>query len=240
MVEISQKTIVIVDDEERLLDALSVLLDSLGCDIELYKCPDVAAQRLINKPWHLLITDQSMPGLTGSDLVRMVAPFYPARPIILMTGGEMPTDVRELLAATLPKPFPPLAELRETVRRALLLGYHSQKKKVLCVDDDNDVLEVIAHLLLAQDVEVQCVNSGVAGLELAKSGNYDLVLTDYKMPDLNGTSLAQQLKLEKPDQDIVMMTAYADSTTLQAAHLVGIRKILHKPLDSGFVSKIWE
>ncbi len=237
------KTIVIVDDEPRLLETLNLLLDGPGIKIEGFTDPYRALDYL-QQSGHcdLLITDQSMPELSGSELVKQVLVQHPQIPVIIMSGGYMPDDMEGQVFAMLPKPFPPLAELRELVARALsqLVKSNSEKRRrVLCVDDDPGVLEALTLMFQAQNIEVECAGSGKAGLSVAATRDFDLVLTDYKMYDLNGATLAQQLKMQKPDQDIVMMTAFYDDLAEEVAKVVGIRKVIEKPFSSAMLKELW-
>lgn len=78
--------IVIVDDEKRMCDSLSVLLEKEGYDVKTYQSSVEAAQSIQNSRLDLLITDIKMPDLSGLDLLKTVKKVDNDIPVILMTG----------------------------------------------------------------------------------------------------------------------------------------------------------
>ena len=94
--------------------------------------------------------------------------------------------------------------LRETAKRPKLLG-----KRILLVDDQRPVRDVISLLLgLDQHTVIEAAN-GAEGLALFKPDHFDLVITDFEMPQMKGNELAARIKRVSPSQPILMITAYA-------------------------------
>ena len=81
------------------------------------------------------------------------------------------------------------------------------KKRVLLVDDDDDLRgELVAQFALYDEFETVDVNSGGAGLEVAKSQAFDMILLDVDMPDMQGTDVAQLIRAAGIATPIVMLT----------------------------------
>jgi CheY-like chemotaxis protein len=77
--------------------------------------------------------------------------------------------------------------------------------KVLCVDDDRQVLSVFCELLEWKGYEVAAVTSGEAALaQIGKA--CDLLIVDYNLPDLNGDAVAEHWKRERPSVPILMVS----------------------------------
>jgi len=82
--------------------------------------------------------------------------------------------------------------------------------KVLVVDDDNLLRECLKMQLTHLGHVVTTAPSGAVVMDLLAKAKYDLVITDYYMPDLRGDELARILKLRYPGLPILMISAYAD------------------------------
>jgi CheY-like chemotaxis protein/predicted regulator of Ras-like GTPase activity (Roadblock/LC7/MglB family) len=85
-----------------------------------------------------------------------------------------------------------------------------ESKRVLIVDDEPNVTVVLAAGLekLGQDYVIETANSGSEALEKVEQTPYALMITDYKMPDLNGLDLAMAVRRVSPSTQVILMTAY--------------------------------
>ncbi|MCP2618993.1 response regulator, partial [Candidatus Aminicenantes bacterium AC-335-A11] len=71
------------------------------------------------------------------------------------------------------------------------------KKKALIIDDEKGVASLFSDILKSNDFEVEIAKDGIEGYNLLKEKDYDLVISDIKMPHLNGKTLYQKIKEEK-------------------------------------------
>lgn len=83
-------------------------------------------------------------------------------------------------------------------------------KNILLVDDDLEVREAIRLLLAIDQHNVTEAGSGQEALRLFAGSSYDLVITDYLMPEMLGDELAHRIKALAPAQPILMITAYLE------------------------------
>lgn len=81
-------------------------------------------------------------------------------------------------------------------------------KRILLADDEPDVREAIKLLLGVDEHTVVGAADGAEALDLFARQQFDLVITDYEMPKLNGDALAFNIKRLSPAQPIIMITAY--------------------------------
>jgi len=79
-------------------------------------------------------------------------------------------------------------------------------KRVLLVDDEESVRVVVAMLLHSLGVAVLTAANGTEALNLYRSESFDLVLTDYGMPQMRGDELARSIKAINPAQRVVVIT----------------------------------
>lgn len=81
---------------------------------------------------------------------------------------------------------------------------------LLCVDDDPMIREIVSTVLERHSKEVVSAEDGKEGLEKFSLKEYDIVITDLKMPILNGQDLIYGIKTIKKNQPILVITAYED------------------------------
>src|SRR5687768_4731478 len=114
--------------------------------------------------------------------------------------------------------------------------------RLLLVDDEPDILETVQSLLEIEfpDVAVTVAPTGEAAMEELRKGRFDLLVTDFRMPGMDGATLAKEAATRWPSMGILMITAYVDTQTLQ-----GIRErapdleVLPKPLSvDQFVARV--
>ena len=110
--------------------------------------------------------------------------------------------------------------------------------KVLLVDDDTQVVQVTGELLINLGYEVKGVTSPVEALSLVKKEEYDLVITDLTMPEINGVDLAEKIKLVKPDIPIVLFSGYSEQFSKNAARKAGIDAYCIKPVSLREISRV--
>ena len=113
-------------------------------------------------------------------------------------------------------------------------------RTVIVVDDEPDIVDAISLLLESKvpDVQVRGTTSAAEALDLTRKGA-DLMLTDFRMPGMNGIELAQRAKALDPALPIVLVTAYPEAALDRRAASAGIGRVLRKPLDPvGFLDAV--
>jgi signal transduction histidine kinase/ActR/RegA family two-component response regulator len=107
------------------------------------------------------------------------------------------------------------------------------KEKVLIVDDDEDVLNLCQRILESQGYDVTISGSGFQAIEIARNKDFDLLLVDIKLPDMNGLDIAQMLKEADPGLICVTMTGFSTMDTAINAVKLGIDEFILKPFTPG-------
>ena len=105
------------------------------------------------------------------------------------------------------------------------------KQRVLIVDDDEAIRTSTAESLARHDREVRTAESATAALAGFDRWRPDIVLSDVRMPGIDGLELLQVLSERLPDADVIMMTAFDDMPTIVSAMRAGAAEFLVKPLD---------
>ena len=111
--------------------------------------------------------------------------------------------------------------------------------RILVVDDELIVRDSIKDWLEDEGFTVDAAESGPVALQLLSNQPYHMMLTDIKMPGMDGVELLQKAKQDFPDLCVVMMTAYATVETAVEAMKIGALDYLLKPFDiDSIVSKV--
>ena len=103
------------------------------------------------------------------------------------------------------------------------------KPKILLVDDDKDMCESLADVLTidANYIAAYCINPFDA-LDRVKKEDFDLIILDYKMPEMNGLELLMRIKKIKPNSVIFILTAFISNELIEEAEKEGAQKVLSK------------
>ena len=113
-------------------------------------------------------------------------------------------------------------------------------KKVLIVDDEETLTWSMARSLSKDKdkYEVIIANNGKEALNLLKKNVIDLVISDIKMPDINGLDLLVKIKKEYPQTRVIIMTAYGSSDVQKEANRRGSLYYVEKPFEISDIRKI--
>ncbi|MEW5746087.1 MAG: response regulator [Nitrospirota bacterium] len=103
------------------------------------------------------------------------------------------------------------------------------KGKILVVDDEEIVRISCNRLLTPEGYDVKTVKSATDAFALLKAEPFDLVLTDLKMPDIDGIEVLRRVKEEWPHIEVVMITGYQTITSAVQAIKLGAFDYLEKP-----------
>ncbi len=103
---------------------------------------------------------------------------------------------------------------------------------ILIVDDEPNYLIVLSELLRDEGFEVFTANCGEAGLKVVKSTDLDLVITDMRMPGMDGMALLKEIKSFNADLPVIMITAFGEVEPAVAAMQAGAFNYLTKPFNN--------
>ena len=107
----------------------------------------------------------------------------------------------------------------------------ADSSKVLVVDDDPLVLMILAEYLRAEGKSVDTANGGADALGLFKDGDYDVVVTDWAMPEMNGLQLAEAVKDASSSTPVVMVSGFGDMAQVSGGKPPNVDVLLTKPVS---------
>ena len=107
----------------------------------------------------------------------------------------------------------------------------SEELRILVVDDDRRMARTLVDIFKVEGYEAEVAHSGPEALERVAQGDVDCVLTDVRMPGVNGVELYRGIKARRPDLPVVLMTAYSSDRLVREGLEEGAIAALTKPLD---------
>ena len=105
------------------------------------------------------------------------------------------------------------------------------KYKILVVGDDVYLNTTFALMLAFDEHEIRTVSSGEAALAMLEKTKFDLIVTEYWLPQMKGDELAALVKQEWPDQPIILVTANIEDLNKDDQPITGVDCLLNKPLS---------
>src|SRR5580692_8159704 len=113
-----------------------------------------------------------------------------------------------------------------------------ERKQVLIVDDEPNLRKILSAQLTRDGYDVLTAEDGEQGLSLLKDNHIDLVITDLKMPKVDGMTLLKRALEEEPELPVVMITAHGTIDTAVEALKLGAFDFVTKPFDKDEVRQI--
>jgi len=122
-------------------------------------------------------------------------------------------------------------------------------KRILIVDDEKGIREVLKDFFEGEGFEVYEAADGEGALGMARTRRFDVVLTDLKMPGLDGLEVLRQIRNILPDTAALILTGYPSDESAVTALEMGCDAYLNKPVDlsllkymtlRGMIFRKWE
>ena len=129
----------------------------------------------------------------------------------------------------------PLASVREEAESVMANGGNGRALRILIVDDEPRVLELLPPLL--QSHRVETANRSAEGLELVRKETYDVVVSDWVMAEVSGLEIAQEVRARSPRTVVVLMTGWEFKSTAADPESV-VDLVLAKPFEREDVERV--
>ena len=104
------------------------------------------------------------------------------------------------------------------------------RASILLVDDDPLILRSLSVVIGREGYEVTTAEGGTRGLELARDASFDVVVTDFNMPEIDGMQLLREVKARKPDSEVILVTGYGTVEQAVEAIKLGAYDYICKPI----------
>ena len=115
-----------------------------------------------------------------------------------------------------------------------------QSITVLVVDDELMMRKLVEKILTRAGFQVVLAGDGEEALQVLSARRIDIIISDIKMPRLNGFDLLRKVKQSYPNIAVVIMTAYGDTYSVKDALLLGADEYITKPFQSQEIALVVE
>ena len=105
------------------------------------------------------------------------------------------------------------------------------KFNVLVVDDNESMREVLTIMLSRRGFRCESATNGTEAMQKVKQSNFDAVITDLRMPEMDGIVLTRELNQHFSDLPVMIMTAQLDESLVESVVSAGARELLRKPFE---------
>ncbi len=250
---LTTKKILILSEKEGIAgNSLLPVLEQEGYTVNMM-APGKGVKELPDEPFTAIIVDTKIPLIDSIKIITKAQSLNPDVVVILTTilsGIEAITEARKGLNFDyVIHPFEPKtiihcinasAKRRHIVRNLEMLG---KTPKILIVDDETTITNLFEISLNEEGFYTEIANCGRDALEMFKRCEYDVVVTDIMMPDINGLNLVEDIKKIKPETAVIVITGYPSVDTATEFIRLGAHDYLTKPLDPdtiiSTINRVW-
>jgi len=229
--------VLVADDDDRIRSLLLDTLAALGYHTLGAKNGEEALTLLETEKLDLVITDVRMPKMNGLSLLKNIKTRNPLLPVLIITGYNFTYTKDQAMESGadgfLAKPFR-IGKIEELMRKTLGIKTTARDKpyrlkKILVVDDDDQLRNMLMEVLSSLDYFPIGVEDGEEALNQLQIQDFDLVVSDIRMPKMDGLTLLKGIKQMAPDLPVVMITGFPSACPVQKAMQEGADGYLAKP-----------
>lgn len=230
--------VLVADDDDKIRTLLLDTLSALGYKTIGAKDGEEALAILEKQKPDVVVSDIKMPKLNGLSLLRNIKNKNPKIPVLMITGYDLTYTRDQALDSGadgfLVKPFR-IGRIEELMQSVLgIKGYSDEErpyklKKILIVEDDEILRTMLTETLSSLDYFPIGVEDGQIALSQLKTQDFDLVITDIRMPKIDGMTLLKNIKETVPQLPVVLITGFPSSYPAQRALQEGADGYLAKP-----------
>ena len=105
------------------------------------------------------------------------------------------------------------------------------KLNVLVVDDNNCIREILTALLSQRGYRCESAANGIEAMQKVRQSNFDAVITDLQMPEMDGIVLTRELRQHFSDLPVMIMTGQPDDSVVESAMSAGAKEFVSKPFE---------
>lgn len=250
LISVNELAILIVEPSHFQQKFIRSELEQLGCQqIDEADTIESAMEFMSSYAPDLVISAMYLPDGDGIELVGKMRTNTKLDGIpYMLISSEQRVDVLDPIrqagsVAILPKPFK-ASDLDNALHATLefvdpseleLEDYEAEELKILVVDDSEFSLKHISRILENIGIgEVVRAHNGQEAIEMMEQTAFDLIFTDYNMPEMNGEQLTQFIRKEsnQPYVPILLVTSEENESRLTGVRQAGVNAVCNKPFDS--------
>lgn len=248
-------TVLIVEESRLQAGMISKMLGTFGVDdVHVASNAADAIAKLVALPTHVVLVSSELSDMSGLEFAERIRDQirWARVPVLIMASSPLPEPTAEAIrrigsAGQIQKPFDS-EQLSHAIDKLLSSDTGESgvvtalaTRRVLIVDDSSVARRKIQQTLMEIGfVEFSMAEDGVAGASQLKDGQFDLVITDYNMPRMDGEQFVSWIRSESTQRDvpIIMVTTEFDPSKLAQVYQLGVSAICGKSFEADQVRNI--
>jgi two-component system cell cycle sensor histidine kinase/response regulator CckA len=201
----------------------------------------------------LMVIKDSGKGIANKNLSKIFEPFYSTKPVGKGTGlglsvvkkiieinkGWIHVESQLGFGTTIYLAFPAIdmpknEDISQPVEAASLEHLKFPKDRrpnIMIIEDEKELRHLLTSLLTEMGAEVENYDQAGVALDMYDPRQYDLVITDLGLPDINGTQVIEMILAQNPDQKLVAITGFLSDNIFEILEKLGVRDVEKKPFD---------
>jgi PAS domain S-box-containing protein len=158
--------------------------------------------------------------------------------IVSKFGGEILVESTEHVGTRITILLPPIEEKSPESSKPEISPEAGPAHRILVLDDEENICEILKEFLSRDGHEVVTAGEGESGLELLKTRDFDILITDLNMPGVSGWDIACRVREQFPDTYIIMLTGWGIQVEQRNRREHIVDRIMNKPIDFSLLSQI--
>ncbi len=242
------RKIAFIDDEKGVLESLKWVFRDEPYQLFTFQNPMEAIDRISKDEFAVVVSDHVMPEMEGTSLLEQIKKKWPKTECMIMTGYDDIENVKNADNPVIKKPWD-IGELKSAIHNAVAHYEEDYQKSgdlpearkcILYVDNEESMLNLVKQILerLGYDVVVTNWCSKAIRLLQAQPDMFDLIITDMKMPNMDGMELSRNLLEIRPDIPIILCTGFSDLIDREGIKAAGIKEVIAKPFLMEDMAKV--
>jgi len=112
------------------------------------------------------------------------------------------------------------------------MNYERKSMKILIIDDETDLLDLMKDVLEEEGYQVFCATNGADGIMLTNQIHPDLILLDLRMPEMDGIETLQRIRQTDDKVNVVILTGYGCPDTIRDSVELSVSEYISKPIEN--------
>ena len=104
--------------------------------------------------------------------------------------------------------------------------------KILLIDDDEWIRDSLSLFFESEGCQLLALETAEEALDALNQQTYEIIITDYRLPGIDGLEFLKQIQPKDLDSVIILITAYCDDEVISEAKRIGVQDIITKPFNS--------
>lgn len=226
-------SILVVDDDKNIVFTLGEILKLHNWAVDIAENGTNAIELVKENRYDLILLDVKMPGMDGVQAFAEIKTLQPEAIVFLMTGGSIDnlTDMQSKGVSTIiQKPI-------DVTKIIKMISDFERKGVVLIVDDSENDRNLLCDILNKKGYRVLSAKTGAEAVEMAVRNEFDVVVLDIRLPDMDGVAVLEKIKKFKPASSIITVTGYCLDELIEHIVSKGAYTCLLKPFDMELLLK---